>query len=147
MELVEQSENEPRMLPPVERILAGAGIFVGTAAAAAVAYFNPVTSGFFPHCPFHQLTGLHCPGCGLTRAFHAFFHGDIFGALGYNALLPFYFFLFGYIGLSMFSVVIRARGLTTQAFQPKYIYGLLIVSLVFGVVRNLPFHPFTILAP
>lgn len=131
----------------VERILAGGAIAVGAAAVSAVAYFNPVTAGFFPQCPLNQLTGLHCPGCGLSRGFHALFHGDIFGALGYNALIPVYVFIFVYIALTMILIVFKGRGLTTKMFHPKFICGFLIVSLVFGVVRNFPFYPFTILAP
>ena len=147
MELVQQNSNKPRISSTSERILAAMGIVVGATAVSAVAYFNPVTAGFFPQCPLHQLTGLNCPGCGLTRGFHALFHGDILGALGYNALIPFYVFLFGYIALTMVLIVFRGRGLSTKIFHPKFVYGFLIFSLVFGVVRNFPFYPFTILAP
>ena len=42
-------------------------------------------------CPFRALTGLPCPGCGMTRAFCALGHGDLSGAFGYNALAPFVF--------------------------------------------------------
>ncbi|CAN5226799.1 DUF2752 domain-containing protein [soil metagenome] len=131
----------------IERILAAAGIVVGTTAASAVAYFNPTTAGIFPQCPLHQMTGLNCPGCGLTRGFHALFNGDILGALHFNALIPVYIFLFSYIALTMVLIVFRGRGLSTNLFHPKLVYGFLILSLIFGVVRNFPFYPFTILAP
>lgn len=130
----------------VERVLAGAAISVGAATVSAVAYFNPVTAGFFPQCPLYQMTGFSCPGCGLTRGFHALFHGDIFGALGYNALIPVYVFVFLYIAVALISIVVRGRGISARFVQPKLIYGFLIVSLVFGVVRNLPFYPFSLLA-
>lgn len=147
METIQQNSNQSRISSGIERALAGAAIAVGAAAAAAVAYFNPVMAGFFPQCPLNQLTGFHCPGCGLTRGFHALFHGDILGAIGFNLLIPFYVFIFGYVALTLILIVFRGRGLSTKAFNPKLIYGFLIFSLVFGVIRNFPFYPFTILAP
>jgi hypothetical protein len=42
-------------------------------------------------CPFRALTGLPCPGCGMTRAFCSMGHGDVASAFGYNALAPFVF--------------------------------------------------------
>lgn len=42
-------------------------------------------------CPFRAVTGLPCPGCGMTRAFCSIGHGDFAGAFGYNALAPFVF--------------------------------------------------------
>jgi len=37
-------------------------------------------------CLFHRITGLECPGCGMTRAFHAITHGQMLEAIGYNLL-------------------------------------------------------------
>ncbi len=129
-----------------ERLLAVAGIAAAAAGAFVVGYFNPTTAGFFPICPLHATTGLNCPGCGLTRGFHALFHGDIFGALHYNLLLPIYLFVGIYLFISLGSIVVRGRGLSFNIFNPYLLWGFLIALIVFGVVRNLPFYPFTILA-
>ena len=42
-------------------------------------------------CPFRAITGIPCPGCGMTRAFCALAHGHILRAIRYNALSPFLF--------------------------------------------------------
>lgn len=43
-------------------------------------------------CVFHNVTGLPCPGCGMTRAFLAIGHGNLASAWKLNALsLPLYF--------------------------------------------------------
>ena len=35
-------------------------------------------------CPFRLITGLPCPGCGSTRAWIAFLHGDVEAAVAAN---------------------------------------------------------------
>ncbi len=114
--------------------------------AFAVYYFNPANTAFFPACPFHSLTGLNCPGCGLTRGFHALLNGDVLSALHFNALIPFYFLFFLYLFVSLALTLIRGRGLEFRVFSPRAIYGFLVLTLVFSVVRNLPFYPFNLLA-
>ena len=131
----------------IERILAAAGILTLGAGAFVVGYFNPTTAGFFPVCPLFSLTGIHCPGCGLTRGFHALFHGDVLTALHFNALLPIFAFVFGFMFVSMVLIIVRGRGLSWRVFPPASLYGFLILAAVFFVLRNLPFYPFTILAP
>ena len=131
----------------VERTLAGVGILTVSAGAFVVGYFNPVSAGFFPVCPLFAATGLNCPGCGLTRGFHALFHGDVFGALHFNALLPVYIVIFVYLFAAMISIAARGRGLSFNIFRPNLIWSFLIISIVFGVVRNFPVYPFTLLAP
>lgn len=136
-----------RKASTLERILAAAGVFIASAITFLVAFFNPVTAGFFPVCPLYSMTGLHCPGCGLTRGFHALFHGDVLGALHYNALLPFYFLLIAYLAVSLFLIAARGRGLPMKIPHPGLAYGFVALMLAFGVARNLPFYPFTLLAP
>jgi hypothetical protein len=58
-------------------------------------FFN---SGF-PPCLIKSITGLECPGCGMTRAISSIFHGDIAGAFHYNKLIVVVFPLLAYIGI------------------------------------------------
>ncbi len=39
-------------------------------------------------CPFRRLTGLPCPGCGMTRALNALAHGQWVRALSLHPLSP-----------------------------------------------------------
>ena len=129
-----------------ERALAAIAIVGFAAGTVAVKVFNPVTAGFFPQCPFHSLTGWNCPGCGATRGMHALLNGDVLGALHYNALLivlvP--LMLFGFASVLLKAV--RGRGIEFPRFAPQAILVLAIVMIVFAVVRNLPFYPFSLLA-
>lgn len=131
----------------IERLLAAGGVAGCVAGAAAVWYFDPTTAGFFPVCPLYSMTGLACPGCGLTRAFHALFHGDILTALDYNALIPVFAAFLGYLFLSMLLVAVRGRGLTMGKMNGPLLWTVFGLLLVFGVLRNLPFYPFSVLYP
>ena len=127
--------------------MALAGVGGMSAVVFTVGYFNPATAGFFPVCPLLSLTGLACPGCGMTRGLHALLHGNFAGALDYNLLLPAILFFFGYLFVSLVLTVARGRGLDFKLFTPKVIWGFFAAALVFSVVRNLPFYPFNILYP
>ena len=146
MESSENKENSPA-ISTVGRVAAGVGVFGASLAASAVAYFNPVNAGFFPQCPLFVLTGMRCPGCGLTRGFHALLNGDVLSALHFNALIPAYAFILGCFFVSLALIAVRGRGLSLNIFKPAALYGFLVVSLVFAVLRNIPVYPFSLLAP
>lgn len=54
---------------------------------AVVAAVDPHTSGRYPSCPWHAVTGLWCPGCGGLRAVHDLAHGQLGVALHENLLV------------------------------------------------------------
>src|SRR5436190_8816931 len=118
-----------------------------TGVASVVWAFDPAVTHFLPLCPLYSLTGFACPGCGLTRGFHALFHGDVLKALDLNALIPVWAVIFGYAFVSLTLLGVRGRGLPTWPIGPKVLYGFITVLVLFGVLRNLPFYPFTILFP
>lgn len=64
-------------------------IVVAAIVAVAIYFtFDPAdSSNIFPKCVFVTLTGYQCPGCGTQRAIHCLLHGDLSGALHYNAAL------------------------------------------------------------
>ncbi len=131
----------------IERILAGAGVVVTMTGAFIVGYFNPTTVRFFPVCPLYSITGILCPGCGLTRGFHFLFYGDVLTALHFNALLPIYLFFFLYLFAALILICARGRGLKFPAFSPAAIWSFFAIMLMFTICRNLPFYPFTLLVP
>lgn len=130
-----------------ERIFAAAGILTIAGGAFVIGYFNPASADFFPACPLYRLTGIACPGCGLTRGFHALLNGDVLTALDYNAMLPVYLFVFGYFLVSLVLKAAGKRGLSWKIFSPFVLYGFLIIAIAFTFLRNLPVYPFTFLAP
>jgi len=99
---------------------------------------------FFPPCMFHQLTGLHCPGCGATRALHALLHFDFARAAHMNAL----FILVGLPILAILGLEMVQEKLYVSARAHKLMaYGYLALAVLFTVARNIPQHPFSLLAP
>jgi hypothetical protein len=130
-----------------ERTLAAAGVSGIVASSAAVWYFDPTKAGFLPVCPLYSLTGFACPGCGLTRGFHALFHGDILTALDYNALLPLFALLIGFAFVSLVYFALRGARIPVNLLHPNALWVFMVLLLVFGVTRNLPWYPFSVLFP
>jgi hypothetical protein len=129
------------------RIMAAASVAGIAAGSMVVAAYNPTEVHFFPVCPLYELTGFACPGCGLTRGFHALFHGDWSAAFGFNALLPVWGVVIAYVSLSLVVYAIRGKGLPMWPTNPTFLWSFMIVLLVFGVARNIPVFPFTLLFP
>jgi hypothetical protein len=139
--------GQTQACPISHRLLAATGVFAVTTGVAAVAYFDPSKTHFLPVCPLYSLTGFACPGCGLTRGFHSLFHGDIVSAIDFNALVPVWAVILAYVFVSLATLAIRGSGLPMWPTRPRFLWTFMIVLLVFGVARNIPLYPFTILFP
>jgi len=133
--------------PAVQRASAAAGAIAMLGGATVVWAYDPSQTHILPVCPLYALTGFACPGCGLTRGFHALFHGDVITALDFNALIPIWTVFFGYLFISLMLTAVRGRGLPWRWISPGMLVGLLVLLLTFGVLRNLPYYPFNILFP
>ena len=113
------------------RLLFGCGI----ALAAGLLYAHLVrVTGFGIPCVFHTITGLDCPGCGVTRMCLWL---DFAAAYRYNAAI---------LVLSPLGIAVAARQawLYVKTGHPKLskiemgiISFLIVALLVFGVWRNI----------
>ncbi|MBQ9446282.1 MAG: DUF2752 domain-containing protein [Victivallales bacterium] len=120
------------------QILAIPAAILLIAALAAVYAMEPgnTVQRFMPRCPFHEVTGMHCPGCGGTRAVHALLHGHPLKALRYNAIL---------LPMGICTLLIWKYP-KLQYYKP-FAFTVAAVFILFFICRNLPFYPFTLLAP
>lgn len=114
-------------------------------------YFHDpsLESRYYLPCFFHRLTGLYCPGCGDTRALYAMLHLDFPGMLSNNALFPFLAVLMvWFAGGEYLRLLIGKRILwIPQRISPVAIAAAVLVIAAFTILRNLPFYPFSWLAP
>jgi len=97
---------------------------------------DPTSPNWLLRCPSLALLGLFCPGCGSQRAIHSLLHGEIGAALAYNPLLV--------LILALTPLVVwRPRVLQNVTVGRSLVVGM----VLFAVARNIPFPPFSILAP
>jgi len=62
-------------------------LLAGGVSFALLAAHVPLALSLAPACPVHELLGLDCPGCGLTRASLALARLDLVSALLFNPLI------------------------------------------------------------
>ena len=127
--------------------LAVLGVLTATFLAGILYLYGP-HAPWLAGCMFRRLTGLACPGCGMTRATHAALHGQLGLALRFNPL-----------GMLLVPVALLGIGVEVaawvrgQAVPVKFrlsdnlAWWLVGVVLCYWVARNLPCWPFNLLEP
>jgi hypothetical protein len=90
---------------------------------------DPAKGPILP-CIFNKITGLYCPGCGMTRAVHSLMHFKFYHALRYNALI-----------VLIPPILIIHYLLTRLNYNSRYrnaiIYLALVITIFYGIARNL----------
>ena len=109
-------------------LLAGVGLLYG---------FFVSRTGIAIPCIFHLVTGLKCPGCGVTRMCVALMHLDFKSAYGYNQMIfilsPVLFLIF----LTCVVGYIRNGCWETNRMQNVVLYVCIALLIGFGIARNI----------
>lgn len=113
-----------------------AALAVGAAAAVAVVYRLDPLGSLIP-CPYLALTGLACPGCGLTRAVHFLLHADVATAFSYNPLV----FLAVPAALTYASAPRVAGDVRGARVRTSLAWVMVVITLAFWIWRNTPWYP------
>ena len=96
-------------------------------------------------CLFNLTTGLHCPGCGLSRMCIALLQLDFVTAFQSNAFwlvaLPY----FAVWGLIKWIQYLKIGKTTSGRVENSVNMAIMVIAVIFGILRNLP--AFSFLAP
>lgn len=107
-----------------------------TVALVLLYLLPPEEFPYWPKCMLYQTTGLHCPGCGCTRALSALLHGDIHKCFTNNIL---------FIPSIIVAVIVF---LCPKLMKSRcFTWGFITIVVLFFILRNLPWQPFCLLAP
>ncbi|NDV68456.1 DUF2752 domain-containing protein [Dysgonomonas sp. 25] len=96
-------------------------------------------------CAIHEATGWECPGCGGQRAVYFFLHGHPIQALRYNAL----FVLLAPLFIYLYYVCVQVYIMKNRKYEQSIVFTLTYAIWIFGAIllffllRNIPFTPFT----
>ena len=117
--------------------------------AAAILFFclDPSEHIIFPRCLFYSATGYYCPGCGSQRAIHNLLHLNLTGVLSNNLLFLLAVPALTYHYLQLYlnkKFHLNLPNVFYKKATPVVVFTLI---MLFWIVRNLPFIPFTELAP
>lgn len=124
------------------------GLLIGFIGLAFLFFvLDPARHEIFPRCLFNSITGYYCPGCGSQRAIHSLLHLNFAGVVSQNFLfIPAFLLIFYHY---LHPIVNRYFNLKLPNIlyfkSTPWIIFLLII--VFWISRNLPFYPFSVLAP
>ena len=98
----------------------------------AAALFVLAAVSFTLGCPFYRLTGLKCPGCGVSRMILSVFRGEFSAAFFYNPVI--------FCLLPLWAVCLLLHYFSKRprkGFENAVLYGSIAALAVFGVLRNI----------
>lgn len=125
-----------------------ATIFAAPLVIAGVLWVvQPEKCAWLPPCPFHWLTGLHCPGCGTTRALHKLVHGDIAAGFRLNSLTMLLLPVLLYTLVSDVYCEVTGRQVRSILVSARASVVIAVLIIAFGILRNIPVYPLNLLAP
>ncbi len=102
----------------------------------AYALFCYFIGGGIP-CVFNKITGLKCPGCGITRMFISLMHFDFNSAFQYNPVVLILSPVIFIIILRAIFVYIKNGDLQLGKKFDILTYVVIAILIIFGILRNI----------
>lgn len=91
-------------------------------------------------CPFKMLTGMPCPGCGITKSFVAIYEGDLKKSFSYHLFgIPIMLISVLMIGLFTVEIITGKEYLHGLLYSKKLAYACGILLGVYHFVRTVYF--------
>lgn len=135
------------MLKPLKIIVIISIVIVSLGILSLYFFYDPSVSTFFPKCLFYTLTNLHCPGCGTQRALHAIFSGNFIDGFMHNPLLLILAIVLVYYLFFSITTFYFNKNYQNLLYKPIVTKIILVIIILFWVLRNINYYPFTLLAP
>lgn len=118
-----------------KKLIVWAGLILGIGLAYA---FISTATGLSIPCPFHAVTGLWCPGCGVSRMCLALLRLDFAAAWRANPLLLLLLpVLVGLLLRLAYGYVASGQVRLSRA-HTVLVWTMVFLLFVYGVARNLP---------
>lgn len=93
-----------------------------------ISYLGDPLKGPIIPCIFNKVTGLFCPGCGMTRAINSLMHFRIDQALRYNFLI---------VAIPPLMLIYLILDYKNKNKMTKIItYVMLAITIIYGLMRN-----------
>jgi len=97
-------------------------------------------------CIYNKITGLYCPGCGMTRAIYSLFKLDFYQAFRYNVFSIILFpILLIYLFGEIYARVFDKKNYISSKIPSIYWIIIAVAMISYGILRN--FEIFGFLAP
>lgn len=111
-------------------------LLIATIGIVLVKVYNPEEESFFIPCMLYKLTGIKCPGCGMTRSIHYLVNGNIKQAIWYNLMLIPIIILVIYSLYRYIRYLVKNEEIINKVLE-NWLKVFLVIILIFGVTRNL----------
>ncbi|OJU12279.1 MAG: hypothetical protein BGN88_03905 [Clostridiales bacterium 43-6] len=109
--------------------------------------FQPNTLFSLPKCVLNETTGLFCPSCGATRMAVHLLKLQVWDAIKNNLLIFFTFSYLCFLYILWHVCLFKNKKFPQIYFNNKILFAYVTVVILFSVLRNIPYFPFTLLQP
>lgn len=120
-------------------------IWAGAFLCIGLIYSYLYREGIQIPCVYYTLTGLYCPGCGISRMCISLLNLDLKSAFRYNAGVMLALPIITIVTFQLFVQYVHTGSKSLTKCQNRIIWILILYLILFGILRNLPF--FELLQP